>query len=437
MVQIVNLQPAPTFGQLLGQGISQGMEDIHQMSMNQKMQALKDQKQAEFQQQQVSKYAQNLRKLGGDFVPFANVFEATGGDAKTALSLMEQGYTNQNPSDILNQNFSEGANQYSNGIKEKNALFEPQFREAEYEEKKPEISSKKISSELNEELPPIEDIARDINPRFDQMKGNARKKVLEEAQIRSDSLYKRLKTEREERNYHTKIADKAAEDFIARKEKVRTKEGALQLANEAIETGETGPFSWANISKRLDIPELMNAAGTQLTQAGKDLFFGNMMRVSAKAQNQWLEQRITRLAAEVGDPEINALMKNTMLQSELDLDKAYINSYEKIAKEDMDNFGYVRKDIQERAYKDSEAAAQEIMKRTSFQTRELYEREKGTDKLLEETEKRVPKGTYLTPLMANVFATKTKEGDYQSILKRARALGYKIPTKEEMEIWQK
>lgn len=238
-----------------------------------------------------------------------------------------------------------------------------------------------------------------------------------------------------ERDFNTKGADIAQENANNLRSSIRRKEGALQLARSAIETGETGPLSWSNISQRLGIPELMNQAGTELTQAGKEFFFGNMQKVSAKAQNQWLEQRITKLAAEVGDPRISALTKQTMLEGEVELDQAFLNAYDKLAKEDTEKFGYIKKDIEDRAYKMSEPEADKILKKTSYKTRQLYEEEKGFNWLKDNATKKVVKGTYLTPAMAFQMAKKYN-GDFSQAIENAKKLGYEIPTEEEAISWR-
>lgn len=260
-----------------------------------------------------------------------------------------------------------------------------------------------------------------------------------EHQQLGDAILKRREADQkafiEDRKYHSKGFEKAQEQANSIRRSIREKEGALRFSREAIETGETGPLSWANIAKRLDVPELMNAAGTELSQAGKEFFFGNMKRVSAKAQNQWLEQRITKLAADVGDPKIAALMKQTMLEGELELDKAYLNAFDRLSKEDQEKFKFGRNDIEERAFKESEGEINKILNKTSFKTRQLYEEEKGAKWLMENAMKKVAKGTMLTPNMAKVISKKY-DGDFKKAIENAKKLGYSIPTRQEVESWQ-
>ena len=244
-----------------------------------------------------------------------------------------------------------------------------------------------------------------------------------------------LKNFQEERGFHAKGAEKAQEEANTIRDSLRSKEMSLRLSREAIETGETGPVSWANIAQRLGVPEFMNAAGTQLNQAGKEFFFGNLMRVSAKAQNQWLEQRMTKLFADIGDPKINAMMKNTILEGETELNNAYLNSFDRLKNEDMQKYGYVKNDIKERAYKDSEIQSQKIMDKISFKTRELYEEEKGAQWLIDNAMKKVPKGTILTPKMIKVLADNYYDKDKKQALINAKKIGYRIPKEEELKSW--
>lgn len=240
-----------------------------------------------------------------------------------------------------------------------------------------------------------------------------------------------------DRAYHSVQSNKAIDRVSQIRDTLPLKENSLRLMRSAIETGETGPLSMANIAQRMGVPEFMNAAGTELNQAGKEFFFGNMTRVSAKAQNQWLEQRIAGLSANVGDPKTNALMKQAIIESEFELGKTYVNEFDKLKAEDMKNYGYVRNDIEERAYKNSEEKAKNILNKASYQTRELFERDKPNAWFIEQanSKKKVPKGTSLTGRMAKAFATNRTNGNFEKAWKTAEKMGYSVPTKEQAIEW--
>ena len=228
---------------------------------------------------------------------------------------------------------------------------------------------------------------------------------------------------------------KAEEKVNTLRQSIRQKEGALRQAKSAILTGETGVLSWGNISNVLGIPGLINQSSSQLNQAGKEFFFGNMQKVAAKAQNIWLEQRISQLAAQIGDPEAAALTKQVMLEGDMALDQAYVKAYDEIAAQDMEKFGYVKGDIEKRAFDASENESIKIADRIAFQTRELYESEKTSKYLIDHILDKVPKGTPLTPRSMKAFVVKYK-GDQSKVIENARKLGYTIPSRSEVESWQ-
>jgi hypothetical protein len=240
-----------------------------------------------------------------------------------------------------------------------------------------------------------------------------------------------------DRAYHQKQADIAINNSRTIRDTLYKKENALNLMDQAINTGDTGPVSMANISQHLGIPELMPAAGTQLSQAAKEFFFGNLSRVSAKGQNQWMEQRVANLMANIGDPKINALMKQVILKSEFELDKNYLKEFDRLSEEDNKKYGYVRNDIEQRAYKNTEKQNNQVLNEASYKTRKLFEQEKGPQWLKEQaaSKQKVSKGTYLTEGMANEFY-KRSGGDFNKAIINAKKLGYTIGTQEEMNKWR-
>lgn len=238
-----------------------------------------------------------------------------------------------------------------------------------------------------------------------------------------------------DRKYHQQGSAEAEKSASAMRNSLRQKEASIRLTDEAIATGETGPLSLANISQRLGLPELMNPAGTQLNQAGKEFFFGTLSRLAAKNQNIWMDQKINSLMAQVGDPQLNAQMKTTILGAELKANKAYLKEYDRLANEDMQNYGYVRKDIESRAYAASEDEHNKIMDETSYKTRKIYEQDKGEKWLVENINKKVPKGTIATPSTIR-RAIKKADGVYQTGITNLKKLGYTIAKTEDIEQWQ-
>jgi hypothetical protein len=48
--------------------------------------------------------------------------------------------------------------------------------------------------------------------------------------------------------------------------------------------------------------------------------------------------------------------------------------------------------------------------------------------------KKVPKGTYLTPQNMMIMAQRFN-GDMEKVVQNAKKMGYKIPTKQELQSW--
>ena len=126
---------------------------------------------------------------------------------------------------------------------------------------------------------------------------------------------------------------------------------------------------------------------------------------------------------------------DAMLQGELEMDEAYLRAYNELAKQDEDNFGYKRNDLDQRTHEIVDDLYDDIMKKTSYKMREIYEREKGISWMKENVMKKVPNGTPLTPQMAKVLSNKYG-GNYAQAIENAKRLGYQIPTKEEFAQWQ-
>jgi len=238
-----------------------------------------------------------------------------------------------------------------------------------------------------------------------------------------------------ERAYHTQFTKKVDDKMSALRTALSKKEFALKQAKEAVLSGEIGPFSLANIAERTGYKELQSVKGAQLLTAAKENLIGNISRVGAKAQNMWIEQRFASQFPEIGKPQETNEMATAILEGEMEMDKNVLTSYERLSKEDENKYGFVKKDIEQRAYKEADIKNEEVLNKTSYVTRDIYEREKGIGWLDENKNRRAVKGTYLTPSMAKVFIYEFK-GDKEKALQKAEQLGYQIPTQEEVRKWQ-
>jgi hypothetical protein len=239
----------------------------------------------------------------------------------------------------------------------------------------------------------------------------------------------------EERQYHTEGLKETEKNITGLRESLPKKKVALALARDAIESGEVGEFSLNNLAERTGLPEFKTAKGAQLITASKENLLSNMARTSARAQNQWFEQRLSSMFPQVGQSKEANETIQLMLEGEYQMDENYLNAFNDLSNRDQEKYGYIRKDIDQRAREMTDKINDKILEKTSFKTREVYEREKGITWMLEHSQQKVAKGTPLTPQMAKILATKY-DGDFKKAAEMAKKLGYKIPTREEAEEWQ-
>lgn len=237
-----------------------------------------------------------------------------------------------------------------------------------------------------------------------------------------------------ERQYHSGYTKELEKNANLMRDMIPKKEMSLDFARNAIETGDVSFFSPDKLADALgpkgDV--FRTAKGAQLITAGKENLLTNISRVSAKAQNQWLEQRMNSMFPKIGQSKEANLTVQEMLEGELALDKAYVNEFDRLSSEDEEKYGFVKKDISKRIHDNIRPLEKEVVKRTTFRMKEIEENEKGLSSLKNQVGKNVVKGTPLT--LANARLYKSKYG--KEALNVAEKNGYYIPTLEEFKIFQ-
>lgn len=229
-----------------------------------------------------------------------------------------------------------------------------------------------------------------------------------------------------DRSHHTGLNAKLREKISGLRESLPKKEAALRQARDAIETGNLGFFSLDKLADVTGFNVFRSAKGAQLVTASKENLLSNMARTSAKAQNQWFEQRLNSMFAQIGNKEEANLTIQAMLEGEEMMDKAYLENFDRLSDEDMEKYGYEKGDIEKRARRETEEFDKKILDRTSYQLRQIYEREQGINKLRKIADQKVPHGTPLTLEMAEVLVEK-----YGKVAeKMAKKLGYSLPDPE-------
>lgn len=237
----------------------------------------------------------------------------------------------------------------------------------------------------------------------------------------------------EDRNFHAKGLAKTEENIEKLRKTLPRRERVLNLARSAIESGEIGQFSQNRIADIIGGPigdALRTKSGAQFGLAAKENLVTNLGEISARGVNMFMEQRLLDAFSKVGQSEAANLAVQDFFEAENDIEKAYLKEYDRLAAEDERRFGYKRNDLAKRATEASKDEEQKIFNRSSVRQRQLQEREKGVPWMYKQTEKKVEKGTPLTPEMYRIFIEKL--GDPEKALIRAKQLGYKIYPPNEL-----
>jgi len=284
--------------------------------------------------------------------------------------------------------------------------------------------------QLKDRLIPDEKITQValINPAVATQMQKQNEAIRKEIDREEDQKYKRFT---DQRQYETQFSKKAEEKVDDLRETLPKKESSLNLARNAAESGEIGFISLNKLADLTGVDAFRTAKGAQLITASKENLLNNMGRVSARAQNIWFEQRLNSMFPMIGQSMEANLTTQEMLEGELAMDKAYIDEFDRLANEDQESFGFVRKDIARRAQNTVKEKNKEIFDRTTFRMKQIEEQEKGVKKLQSEVGKKVPRGTPLTLVMAKLY--QKKYGDKAK--DKAKADGYTIPTSEQFRMY--
>ncbi len=217
-------------------------------------------------------------------------------------------------------------------------------------------------------------------------------------------------------------------DYMSRVNDLKTamplKSQALSMAESAVMSGKVGPWTGNNLAKITGIDAFQDASGASLNLAIKQNLLSTLSQVSARATNKWLEQVALNAFAGVGKPEEANQTILEALKTEKELSEAEIAVRDKVLAEDVEQTGAERPYLQQRVDKILEPIQKNILEKGSFKTRVVYEKAEGYDKLKNDWNRPVPRGTPLTPQMGIILLQKT--GDKAKAAEYAKQLGYTI-----------
>ncbi len=236
------------------------------------------------------------------------------------------------------------------------------------------------------------------------------------------------------RKYANQTNKSFHEDIEATSKKLPQAKMLLDMAQQAVDSGEVGPLSRANLAKRLNIKELNSAPGAALDAAVKGALINNVSKLSAKGLNMFMEKVALSAYAQVGESMENNQLKLEAARAELELAEAEIKAYDMQLEEDLREHGAEQPFLKRRADKFLVPQQKEIADRASFKMKRIKERADGYAKLDRKWNKQVTQGTPLTPEMGRILLNKT--GSPEKMIDVAKKLGYTILSAEQIKSYE-
>lgn len=234
-----------------------------------------------------------------------------------------------------------------------------------------------------------------------------------------------------------KFAFDANKDFLKEVGTDRKRLTTLSMANnqliDAIESGNLGFMSLDNLADFTGIEALRTPQGAQFMTAVKENFLSNIARGGPRP-NMYLERQINSMLPKFGRKREANLTTAKLLKAEEELTKKRVEVADRISQEEMQKNGKLPFDFQQKVQKEFEPLVEQIQTRLSYDIQKLREQDKGIKSLREDAKKKVLPGTPMTTQNMAVFVD--VYGSPKEAAKKAKELGYVIPTREQLEIYE-
>jgi hypothetical protein len=233
-----------------------------------------------------------------------------------------------------------------------------------------------------------------------------------------------------ERTYQSQRALPYMKKLDEQRSSLAEKDQALSLMRNAIESGNLEFFSkdsFANFLGKFG-EGLRTAKGAQLINAQKEFLLGNIARAGARP-NMYIEQQISKMLPQIGRSDEANYTVVESFQAQQDLEKKKQETSDQLINKYESELGYVPGNIASQVDEAIKPYAQEVQSRLSYRLRNIQENEMGASKLKATLSNRVSQGTPLTLQTAQLLFE--KEGSKEAGMKKAKELGYYIPSLEE------
>ncbi len=229
-----------------------------------------------------------------------------------------------------------------------------------------------------------------------------------------------------------KRSGKFLEEIDESRGAIQRKSAALNQMQGALEEGNLGFFSKDNLAKHLGRfgKGLVSPEGALLENAAKEFLLGDIERLKGRP-NQFIEQRILSMMAEIGkSPEANLSVVEAM-KMHVDIEKLRLQKADELEEGFRARGEPVPGNISRLVDKAMQDDVERLENRTAFRLRQIQEAALSVSEMDKLAKKKPRKGTVLTPRMA--AALKRQHKDAEAAMAAAKKLGYIIPTAEEAQ----
>lgn len=419
MVQILEANPNVGWGSIgaaFGGGLGQGLQEARQMTMADKMQVLKQQRELQAQEQKLSMIDKQFPGMG-------NAVRAVGPQG-AAMIIKEYGPEGISRIFGPQAQFQAPRTTALSGLQQeipyedREAIEEAQeFPSAQRLEGYPGEMAVKKRPLPEREITSLDEYRRKIAPNYDQLGKTAKESVDRRAEREFNAAMSLRKEAREEKAPETARLNKEIDRLEGLRASGRKKTLALEEMKRMNASDASGFYPY--LINKMGLDPFIKPESAQFMAAGKEFFLGNIGRVGSRP-NQWIEQQIMEMMPKIGRSKIANDFVIETLQADTDIDQKEVQL--------MDEFREKYPKQPEKLIKEKNKALDSYVvkrqKQLAYNLQSLKEKDQkvnSPDKFNALT--KVPDNTPLTIEKAQMILNAAK-GDEEKAIRIAKALGY-------------
>lgn len=239
------------------------------------------------------------------------------------------------------------------------------------------------------------------------------------------------KNANEERKFHTSVTDEMEKDLRSERQLVDDQERTLRNMKIGMQSGDVGFMSqnWWAEQMGPAFEGFLTSGGALSKQAIKEQLVTGFKGIPAKGINVFIEKTVASATPSL----MKSANANRIIMEALDenvqLKKADVEAKEEVRKQQLKEYGYLRRGWDEEAKELAKEKKEIIGMRTAYKLQSIIESEQSQDELKRVAKQKVSKGTPMTKRNMKVF----KEVYGNDARAMAKKLGYSIYTQSEID----